>query len=48
MIRLRFDQRLQGRIDPSDVLQETYVEAMERFREYAADPAMPFFLWLRF
>ncbi len=48
MIRLRLDQRLQGRIDPSDVLQETYVEALERFNEYTAEPAMPFFLWLRF
>jgi RNA polymerase sigma-70 factor (ECF subfamily) len=48
MIRLRLDRRLQGRIDPSDVVQDAYVEATERFLDYVRDPAMPFFLWLRF
>jgi RNA polymerase sigma-70 factor, ECF subfamily len=48
MIALRLDRRLQGRIDPSDVLQETYVEASARFAEYLDKPSMPFFLWLRF
>ena len=48
MVRLRLDRRLQGRIDPSDVLQEAYLEASERFADYARDPDMPFFLWLRF
>jgi RNA polymerase sigma-70 factor (ECF subfamily) len=48
MVRLRLDQRLKGRIDPSDVLQEAYLEAFQRFDDYARDPDMPFFLWLRF
>jgi RNA polymerase sigma-70 factor (ECF subfamily) len=48
MVRLRLDRRLKGRIDPSDVLQEAYVEALERFPDYLAEPDMPFFLWLRF
>jgi RNA polymerase sigma-70 factor (ECF subfamily) len=48
MVRLRLDRRLQGRLDPSDVVQEAYVEAAERFEDYARDPDMPFFLWLRF
>jgi RNA polymerase sigma-70 factor (ECF subfamily) len=48
MIALRLDQRLQGRIDASDVLQEAYLEAWSRLAEYLRDPAMPFFLWLRF
>ncbi len=48
MVRLRLDPRLQGRIDPSDVIQETYLEAAERLAEYLRDPKMPFFLWLRF
>ena len=48
MVRLRLDRRLQGRIDPSDVIQESCLEAVERFPEYARDQAMPFFLWLRF
>lgn len=48
MVRLRLDQRLRGRIDPSDVLQDAYLEAFQRFDDYARDPDMPFFLWLRF
>ena len=48
MVRLRLDRRLQGRLDPSDVLQEAYLEAAQRLAEYVRDPKMPFFLWLRF
>ena len=48
MVRLRLDRRLQGRIDPSDVVQDAYLEAAERFPDYARDASMPFFLWLRF
>ncbi len=48
MIRLRLDRRLQGRIDSSDVLQDTYLEVSRRAREYVAQPSMPPFLWLRF
>src|SRR3954451_23947398 len=47
MVRLRMDRRLQGRIDPSDVLQEAYLDVARRTREYLANPAMPVFLWLR-
>jgi RNA polymerase sigma-70 factor, ECF subfamily len=48
MVQLRLDRRLQGRIDPSDVIQEAFVDAARRLAEYTADPAMPPFLWLRF
>jgi RNA polymerase sigma-70 factor (ECF subfamily) len=48
MVALRLDPRLQGRIAPSDVIQETYLEASARVAEYLRQPAMPFFLWLRF
>ncbi len=47
MVRLRMDRRLKGRVDPSDVLQETYLDLARRMPEYAANPALPFFLWLR-
>jgi RNA polymerase sigma-70 factor (ECF subfamily) len=47
MIRLRLDRRLQGRLDPADVLQEAYLEFARRFGEYVANPALPFYLWLR-
>ena len=48
MIALRLDQRLQGRIDASDVIQEAYLEASARLEDYLRQPTMPFFLWLRF
>ncbi len=48
MVRLRLDRRLQGRIDPSDVLQEAFLDVYQRQSEYLADPKMPPFLWLRF
>ena len=44
MVRLRLDRRLQGRIDPSDVLQEVYLDFAKRLPEYAADPSMAFYL----
>jgi RNA polymerase sigma-70 factor (ECF subfamily) len=47
MIHLRLDRRLQGRLDPDDVLQETCMVYMQRFAEYGAKPSVPFFLWLR-
>ena len=48
MIRLRLDRRLQGRIDSSDILQDTYLEVARRAPEYLARPTMSPFLWLRF
>ncbi|MCA9059978.1 MAG: sigma-70 family RNA polymerase sigma factor [Planctomycetaceae bacterium] len=47
MIRLRMDRRLQGRVDPSDVLQEAWLDVAGRAADYAARPEMPFFLWVR-
>src|SRR5438093_11441136 len=47
MVRLRLDRRLQGRLDPSDVLQEAYLDVARRAPEYAANPTLPVFLWLR-
>jgi RNA polymerase sigma-70 factor, ECF subfamily len=48
MVALRLDRRLQGRVDASDIIQEAHLEATARLKEYARDPAMPFFVWLRF
>jgi RNA polymerase sigma-70 factor (ECF subfamily) len=47
MLQLRMDRRLHGRIDPSDVLQETYVEVSRSLAEYLRRPELPFFLWMR-
>jgi RNA polymerase sigma-70 factor, ECF subfamily len=47
MIQLRLDRRIQGRVDPSDVLQDAFVDVAEKLPEYALSSALPFSLWLR-
>lgn len=47
MVKLRLDPRVQGRVDPSDVIQEAYVEIFQKLADYAKEPKLPFFLWLR-
>jgi RNA polymerase sigma-70 factor, ECF subfamily len=47
MVRVRLDRRLQGRVDPSDVLQDAFIDLTRQLPSYLARPNMPFFLWLR-
>src|SRR5438132_7608859 len=47
MVETRLDPRLQARLDASDVVQDAYVEVVERLPEYLRDPKLPLFLWLR-
>ncbi len=48
MVKLRLDRRLGQRVDPADVVQEAFIEATARIEDYLGDPAVPFFVWLRF
>jgi RNA polymerase sigma-70 factor (ECF subfamily) len=47
MVALRMDRRLQGRVDPADVVQEAYLVVRGKFSHHGADSRLPFFLWLR-
>jgi RNA polymerase sigma-70 factor (ECF subfamily) len=47
MVKLRLDPRVQGRVDPSDVVQEAYLEVSQKLGDYLVEPKIPFFLWLR-
>src|SRR5262245_27435775 len=47
MVRLRMDRRLQGRVDPADVVQDAYLAARGKFPPAGPDTPLPFFLWLR-
>jgi RNA polymerase sigma-70 factor, ECF subfamily len=47
MILLRLDHRLNARVSPSDVLQEAYLDALQRVPHYFAKPDLPFLGWLR-
>jgi RNA polymerase sigma-70 factor (ECF subfamily) len=47
MVLLRLDRRLQGRVDPSDVLQDAYLDLATRPGNYARERPMPAYLWMR-
>jgi RNA polymerase sigma-70 factor (ECF subfamily) len=46
-VELRLDGKLRGRVDPSDIVQETHLEAYQRLADYLERRPMPFRLWLR-
>ena len=45
--KLRLDPKLRPRLDPADIVQEAYLEAMRRLEAFLDNPPMPFKLWLR-
>ena len=47
IINFRIDPRLQGRVDPDDVLQEAYLAAEQRIEHFLYDSPQGFFIWLR-
>jgi RNA polymerase sigma-70 factor (ECF subfamily) len=47
MVRLRLSRRLAGRLDASDVLQESFLGVARGLEEYVQNRTLPFFLWLR-
>lgn len=47
MVDARLDRRVRGRVDPSDVLQDGFADAVSKLSGYLADPKLPLFLWLR-
>jgi RNA polymerase sigma-70 factor (ECF subfamily) len=47
LVRMRLDQKIQRRVDVSDVVQEILIEANRRLAKYLEEPLMPFHLWLR-
>jgi RNA polymerase sigma-70 factor (ECF subfamily) len=47
MVHFQLDPRLSGRSDVSDVLQEAFLAAARRLPEFVAEPAAPFYVWLR-
>ena len=47
MVSFRLDHRLHGRVDPDDVLQESYLAASQRMGHYAERESMSAFVWLR-
>lgn len=46
-VELRLDPRLRRRVDPADLVQETWIDAAARFERWCAQPLLPFHVWLR-
>src|SRR5436190_9851371 len=46
-VDIRMDDRLRGRIDPSDVIQEACLEATRQLANFRQQADMPFYIWLR-
>jgi RNA polymerase sigma-70 factor, ECF subfamily len=46
-VNIRMDDRLRGRIDPSDVIQEACLAATRQMPAYFQQEDMPFYIWLR-
>lgn len=47
LVEFRLDQRMRGRVDASDVLQEAFLDANQRLRHFTAKQEMSVFVWLR-
>ena len=47
MVAVRMDPRVAARVDASDIVQETLVEASRKLPEYLRDEPLPFYPWLR-
>lgn len=47
MVAVRMDRRLHKRVDPSDIIQETFIIASRRLEDYLREQPLPFYPWLR-
>lgn len=47
IVEFRMDERLKRRVDPADVLQETFIELSKRLAEFLAQPSVSVFVWMR-
>lgn len=47
MLRFRMDHRMRGRVDESDVLQETYLDVAQQVEAFREHHEMPLVVWLR-
>jgi RNA polymerase sigma-70 factor (ECF subfamily) len=47
MIAVRIDHRLAARLDPSDVVQEVFLDALGKMPDYLRERPLPLYPWLR-
>jgi len=47
MVQSRLNREIGRRVDASDIVQETLIEAHRRLTDYLSNPRLPFHVWLR-
>ena len=47
MVAARLDPRITARVDPSDLVQETLADSVQRLPEYLRDRPVPYWVWLK-
>lgn len=47
MVNFRLDPRLRGRVDPDDILQDAWVNAVARINNFLTDASRSCFIWFR-
>lgn len=47
IVQFRLDRRLRGRVDADDILQESYMNAVQRLDSFLIDASQSCFVWLR-
>lgn len=47
MIQFRLDNRIKGRVDAADILQDAYIDAAKRIGRFASDNFESSFVWMR-
>lgn len=47
IVAFRLDPSFRSRLEPADVVQESYFEIARRIHEYAATQGLPLFIWIR-
>jgi RNA polymerase sigma-70 factor (ECF subfamily) len=47
IVAFRMAPSMNPRLDPADVVQESFFEVQRRWHEYQRDPSIPFFVWVR-
>jgi RNA polymerase sigma-70 factor (ECF subfamily) len=47
MVAVHLDRRVSARLDPSDVVQEVFAEAIQKMAEFFRKRPLPFYPWLR-
>lgn len=47
LVHFRLDRRLRGRVDAEDILQEAYLDAVDRLHHYLDNTQTSLFVWVR-